>query len=166
MPEMAKTAGQLNRKYAIVAYLMYSFFFLLAMVECVMSGLAFHIPIFSFFIVAYMIGAYAAYKYKLPIERRVLYVCATIAGICLLANVYLLFRVDNAVVVRTMAIVSINIVWFSLRLRSINLLCEETRRMLAQQKGGYRGRSDHDGPDVDHRGRGACGDHPSHRRET
>jgi hypothetical protein len=120
---------ELNRYFALFQYLLFAFFFILAMAECLVNGHFFHIPLFSFFILAYITGAYSALTYKLLIESRILYACIVIATICFSAHILLLFWVDVAFVIRTMMILMLNAVWFVYRLKCVLCLYRETIEM-------------------------------------
>ena len=128
------TPSELNRRYAVVFYVLYSLIVGLAMGECIQFKAYFHIPIFAFFILAYMAGAYAALAYRLSVERRVLLVCITVGGICSCVNFMLLSRLDAAIVIRSIAVIVCNTVWFVYRLRCVLWLRKEALQIISMDR--------------------------------
>jgi uncharacterized membrane protein YfcA len=125
---MNTTPIQINRKYTVMACCAYFVTAILASIECVLNGHAFHLPLFAFFCFAYIVGAIAAIKYNVMLERRVLKVCFYVVVICIVANLYLLFRINIGIAVRNLIIVGSNLIWILFRSENLNWLMYITER--------------------------------------
>jgi len=128
--------SEISRKYAITLYFMYSIVVILAMVEAIRHDVIFHVPLFIFFVAAYIAGVWAAMNYKLEIEERVLKICICIVTVSFLANIMLMFRLDPAIVIRSMIIMVINATALLYRFMCVKALKKEVEQILSMDRRG------------------------------
>lgn len=122
---MAKIASpsELNRTYGIFAY----FFNIITMVlafftACVVYGHWFHVPIFSCFVIANIVGIVAAKKYAIDLEHRVIHVCIIFNILCLLAGNYLFTKLDLPLVMYMQILTVAKLWWLHYRMRHLKWL--------------------------------------------
>ncbi|MCL2519166.1 MAG: hypothetical protein FWF15_11440 [Oscillospiraceae bacterium] len=127
------TPAQLSRKFAMIMYITFAVMFLFAMHECFVNKTYFHIPLFSFFIISFLIGLLSAIKFKFSLETRVLYVNIAIIIFCISSNLlFVMELVPKASFIRTMLILVLMLIYLFYRLTVINWLKQEAALMMKE----------------------------------
>jgi len=75
----------------------------------------FHTIIFAAYIASYLIGAFAAWRYQVPLEVRALHVCMFFGVMNIVAIGYLFFKLPFELNIRTVLIQSIQLAWLYYR---------------------------------------------------
>jgi len=113
-----------DRRLSIAIWLFWALTALLAMWECCLYGMYFHVIIFAAYIASYLIGAFAAWRYQVPLEVRALHVCMFFGAINIVAIGYLFVRLPFDLNIRTFLMQVIQLAWLYYRhvhLRSLRI---------------------------------------------
>lgn len=114
-----------NRKMSVALWIFWAIIYVLAAIDCVGYGVAWHIILFSVYILCNLTGAAMAIRYDAYLEIRILHVSQAFIAANLAAHAYLLFRLPAEISIRNLLLIIIHAAWTLSRLVHIKELRKE-----------------------------------------
>ena len=127
------TTSELGRRFAIIVYVAFTVIVLLGVIQTISHEKYFHIPIFTFLILANCLGAISAHKYHLAIELRINLVCFVMMIIIGATSMSLLTYMNPTLGVYTSVIVAMKGLWYWYRLSALKILRTEAIKIGERQ---------------------------------
>jgi len=126
-----------DRSLSLFVWVFWAVIAALALAECCVRGVNFHIIIFSAYISCYLMGAVAALRHNIYVENRILQVCLVFGVVNILATAAVLTsRLSLDIIARTLIIMVMQTTWIVCRMAHLKRI---RAGALLLQNGGFYG---------------------------
>ena len=124
-----KTSSEISKFFSVINYIYYIIVFLMAVIFTIINNALFHIPLFVFCILLYIMGLVCCLKYKFSLELLILKINLVYIVLNIISNFVLIGRLPLPLVIAFVLIELNNLVWLLSRYSKIVHLIKEGRKI-------------------------------------